>query len=80
MKASTEPQKEENKHPQLKLERVIGLNLNEYKLNNYGLPIVLDVLISACTNNPHFMEAEGIFRKNASYKKLVELELLLKKK
>ena len=62
------------------MQPVLGLHLHEYELNKHGIPVILDVLISAFCNNPEYMATEGIFRKNASYKKIVELELLLKKK
>lgn len=45
---------------------IIGINVEQYEFNQFGIPLCLDILIGWLSLNEKYMCLEGIFRKNAS--------------
>jgi hypothetical protein len=51
--------------------------VHEYELNDFGIPLCLDVLVNFLDTNPAYLCMEGIFRKNASGSNEKQLEEML---
>ncbi|CAD8203620.1 unnamed protein product [Paramecium pentaurelia] len=61
--------------------KILGLNLDEYERNKYGIPIILDMLVQYFEKQPEKLKTEGIFRKQAAVyeEKVVEAALACQK-
>lgn len=73
------PNKEEQKAVHQNFSKVLGLNIHEYELTRFGIPVFLDILVSPFVHNMNYLMLEGIFRKNAAVSKEKEVEIILSK-
>ncbi|CAD8121404.1 unnamed protein product [Paramecium sonneborni] len=61
--------------------KILGLNLHEYELNKFGIPVILDMLVQYFLKQPEKLKTEGLFRKQAAVyeEKIVEAALACQK-